>query len=139
MALRLFLTVLCLTFSAGFVLADEVEAHKQELAQEMHKLRPTKAQVQAAIAVVAQRVPEDKRMDFESALNNVLDHRAIEKISIDAMVETFTEEELEAMVEYYSKPEARSAADKLPEYQGKVGPEIIHMIDKAMMKLRTGE
>jgi hypothetical protein len=132
------LIALCLLSAPAF--AQEAEnAHKVELAEKMHQLRPTKTQVEQAIAVVAQRVPEDKRAAFETAMTNAIDFNAVEKISVDAMVDTFTEAELASMVEYYSRPEAKSAADKLPQYQEKVGPEIIRMIDKAMMKVKTGQ
>ena len=54
------------------------------------------------------------------------------------MAEIYTLPELEAMVEYYSKPEAKSAAEKQEAYQDKVGPEITKMLDKALMEMRTG-
>lgn len=109
-----------------------------ELAQKMHEFRPAREQVDSAIETVSQRLPEAERAAFRTSMQSVLNYKAIEKISIDAMAETFTEAELEAMVEYYSKPEARSVTDKYPQYQQKVAPEIVKMIDRAMMRARTG-
>ena len=71
-------------------------------------------------------------------MRGVLNYQAIEKISIDAMAETYTLPELQAMVDYYSKPEAISAAAKDQAYGQKVYPEIMRMLDAAMMKVRTG-
>lgn len=139
MFLRFFVLTLFVFAVVPLAFAQGSADKRLELATKMHEIRPTKTQVLQAIAVVAQRVPEDKRQAFESSLANSLDFKAVEKISIDSMVETFTEEELAAMVEYYSKPEAQSASDKLTQYQQKVGPEIIRMIDKAMMKVKTGQ
>ena len=113
-------------------------AQRLELAKEMHKIRSTRDQVDSAVESVSQRLPEDRRMAFKSSMQNALNYNAIEKISINAMAETFTKEELEAMVEYNKKPEAQSANVKFSEYQNLVGPEIIKMIDKAMMRMRTG-
>lgn len=134
--MRILTLILCMFIALPAFAQDDDK--RLELAKKMHELRPTKNQVMQAIEVVSQRVEESKRPAFEGAMMNAMDFKAIEKISIDAMTETFTVPELEAMVEYYSKPEAQSASDKLPDYQRKVGPEIIRMIDKAMMKVKTG-
>jgi hypothetical protein len=67
-----------------------------------------------------------------------LNYEALEKISIDAMAETYTVAELEAMNEYYSKPEAKSAQPKYSNYANKVFPEITRMLDEAVMRVRTG-
>ena len=111
---------------------------KLALAKKMHELRPTKDQVYAAIDQIAQSQPVAQRDAFVQAMRGVLNYQAIEKISIDAMAETYTLPELQAMVDYYSKPEAISAAAKDQAYGQKVYPEIMRMLDAAMMKVRTG-
>lgn len=108
------------------------------LSKEMHEIRPAAEQVNNAIDSVALKMPESARNDFKTKMRNFLNYRAIERISINAMAETYTLEELEAMVEYYSKPEAQSAVEKTSEYQQKVQPEIVRMIDRAVMQMRTG-
>lgn len=119
--------------------ADDASLQKRiELAKKMHEIRPTRDQVNAAIDQAAMTQPEQEREAFKSAMREVLNYRAIEKISIDAMADTFTAEELQAMVDYYSKPEAKSAGDKEGAYRAKVYPEIIRMLDAAMMRVRTG-
>lgn len=114
-------------------------ARRVELATEMHKLRPTAEQVDAAVESVSRQLPPEQASNFKVNAGNLLNYRAIEKISINAMAETFTTEELESMVEYYSKPEAKSIAGKYETYQQKVGPEIVKMIDRAIMRMRTGD
>jgi hypothetical protein len=108
------------------------------LAKEMHEIRPAADQVDSAIESVSLKMPEASRESFKSRMRNSLDYRAIERISINAMAVTYTLAELEAMVEYYSTPEAKSALDKTSVYQQKVGPEIVRMIDRAVMQMRTG-
>lgn len=109
-----------------------------ELSRQMHQVRPTRTQVFDAIDSVAERQPPSEREAFRTAMRNILDYRAIENISINAMADTYTAEELEVMLEYYSKPEAKSAAEKDEEYRAQVYPEIIRMLDNAMMRIRTG-
>lgn len=157
--MRILLTLLTFSllsvggFSVG-ALAQDVEAdtaaqestakdaedfeQRYEIAREMHKLRPVKTQVDNAIETVAARLPQAQRENFRMSMKNVLNYNAIEKVSVNAMAETFTLAELEAMLEYNKKPEAISANQKFSDYQAKVGPEIVRMIDKAMMRIRTG-
>jgi len=54
------------------------------------------------------------------------------------MVELFTVAELEKMVDYFGSVEAKAIEKKLPQYQEKIQPEIIRMLDAAMIAERTG-
>lgn len=110
-----------------------------KLATELHTLRPTKPQVYDAIDRVSTMQPQADRAAFVTAMRNILDYRAIEKISVDAMADTYTAEELEAMVEYYKQPAAQSAMTKEAAYGQKVYPEIIKLLDQAMIKVRAGD
>lgn len=138
-----------LFFAASFLIAFPAAAQdaapdmgsldrRVELATKMHELRPAREQVDNAVEAVARRMPEDKRDAFRADMKKALDYKAVEKASIDAMAETFSEKELEAMVEYYSKPEARSISEKYSLYQARVSPQIVKMLDKAMMDAKTG-
>ena len=125
--------------AAPAVAEDPTYEERIALATKMHELRPVREQVDHAIAQYAQSRPEGERESFKSAMRNVFNIKALEKISIDAYAETFTVEELRAMVEYYSKPEAISASDKLNSYAAIVYPEIVRMLDRAAIRVRTGE
>lgn len=116
-----------------------VRDQKLSLAREMHNIRPTAEQVDSAVRRASYSLPPQDRANFEAAMRNILNYNAIERVSVDAMVETYSRQELEAMVAYYSKPEARSASDKTALWAAQIQPEIIRMIDKAMMRIRTGQ
>jgi len=119
--------------------ADPTYDERIALAKKMHELRPVREQVEQAINQYAQTRPQGERESFKSTMRNVFNMRALEKISIDAYAETFTAPELSAMVEYYSKPEAISAGEKFDNYAGIVYPEIVRMLDRAAIRVRTGE
>lgn len=129
--------VVCLMSPPAFAQDDDIGA-RLDLARKMHEFRPCKMQVDGAIGQVSAMLPEREREAFKMAMKQVLNYKAIEELSVDAMAQTYTEAELQAMVEYYAKPEARSASDKAGDYAAKVQPEIVEMIDKAMMRMRTG-
>ncbi len=116
-----------------------VLAKKIALAREMHKIRPTRTQIDSAIQRSSFALPARDRRAFVDAMKGMLNYNAIERISVDAMIETYTLKELDAMVKYYSKPEAKSASDKVVSWARIVQPEIVNMIDKAMMRIRTGQ
>ncbi|MFN3700296.1 MAG: hypothetical protein ACK4VI_02090 [Alphaproteobacteria bacterium] len=129
--------------SSASISIDDPDAatfpRRLELATEMHKIRPSAAQVDAAVESVAAQMPRMQADSFKASMRNILNYRAIERISTHAMAETFTVEELEAMLEYYSKPEAQSAQDKFELYQNKISPEIVRMIDQGIMRMRAGD
>jgi hypothetical protein len=111
-----------------------------ELSKKWHGLMPVSVrdQVNLAIEEAASAQPENQKEIFRANMRNILNYQAIEKISIDAMAEIYTTAELQALVEYYSKPEAKSATTKYQLYAAKVYPEITRMLDQAMMRARTG-
>jgi len=118
---------------------DAILKKKLDLARKMHQIRPTREQVDSAVNMAARSIPENQRFAFVSGMNRILNYNAIERISIDAMVGTYTLVELESMVEYFGRPEARTASRKINNWATQVQPEIIRMIDKAHARLRTGQ
>ncbi len=117
----------------------DILAKKIALAREMHKIRPTRVQVDSAVNRASLALPVRERRAFVDSMKGMLNYNAIERISTDAMIETYTLKELDAMVEYYSKPEAKSASDKISNWASIVQPEVVNMIDKAMMRIRAGQ
>ncbi len=114
-------------------------AVRRDLAARMHRIRPAREQIDAAIEQVARSgVPEPERQGFILSMQRIIDYKALEVASVEAMAETFTAQELQSMVEYYEKPEARSASDKFADYQKKIEPLVYQMLDRAMMRMRTG-
>lgn len=118
---------------------QDILAKKNALAKRMHEIRPTREQIDAAVQRASMMLPENERGPFVNVMSGMLNYNAIERISMDAMVETYTLKELEIMVEFYSQPEALSASMKMGVWAQKVQPEIVRMIDKAILRIKTGE
>ncbi len=110
------------------------------LSKQWHGLMPmsVREQINIAIDEAANQQPENEREVFRANMRNILNYQAIEKISVDAMAEIYTAAELQALVDYYSKPEAKSANTKYQAYAARIYPEITRMLDQAMMRARTG-
>jgi adenylosuccinate synthase len=118
--------------------ADPDYAKKVELAKEMHKIRPAKAQVQEAVEQVSRNLGPADRDKFNRMVQKAFDYDKLEKLSSQTMVDLFTVAELQKMVDYFGSPEAKAISQKLPKYQEKIQPEIIRQLDAAMLAERTG-
>ena len=69
---------------------------------------------------------------------NTFDHKTLHNLSVKAMADTFTEAELEKMIDYFGSPEGKSVGEKMPVYMAILRPEINKLIDQAMMDVRLG-
>ena len=136
-----FLFLMCFSYP---VVAQEVDRGLElrlELADQMLAINPPRDQVRSAIEGYIRTYmlasPPLEKEQFRTAMLSIINYKALEGLTREAYVDFFTEAELSAMVEYYSKPEALSARSKLKEFEGRVYPEIIRMIDQAIMRART--
>ncbi len=116
----------------------EGKGERLALARKMHDIRPAYLQVEEAMNIIVQQLPEDKRELFVKKLREVMDYEVLTNASVQAMAETFTAAELEKMIDYFGSEEAKSIADKLPVYQAIIQPEITKMLDEALMDIRVG-
>jgi len=138
--MRYFLLTLLFCFSLpALAQVTESDAEKRmELSEKLHEIKPIKPRIDRSINTIANQMKQSDQRAFAATVKRILNYNAIETASIKAMAEIYTVPELEAMIEYYQKPEAISAAEKQDEYQARVAPEITKMMDKALMEMRTG-
>lgn len=109
-----------------------------ELAQKMHQIWPIRTRMETAINSVGEVFPEEKRAEIKAALRKNIKYDQLEEASIKAMAETYTDEELEKMIEFYGSETGRSISAKTADYEASLRPVIVQMIDKAMLDLKTG-
>jgi len=112
-----------------------------KLAKEMVDLRPASEQLESALDAYINNyllnLSASEKETFRSVMLQIMNPKALEKTAVDAYAEIFTLKELEAMVAYYSLPEARSSRDKQKQLNARMAPEIVRMLDQAMMRFRT--
>jgi len=137
-AALLTLSALTLIGAATSVHAQDDDARKMALVKQMHEIRPARTQVREAIEQVSRNLPPMERDRFLKMVENAFDYDRLETLSVEAMADLFTLAEMEKMVDYFGSPEAQSIGEKLPKYQERIQPEIIRMLDAAMMAERTG-
>ena len=117
----------------------DTRERRLRLAERMHEIWSTRERINDALKSMAQRYPESERDSFMNAMQLAIDYGKVEEASIDAMVKTYTAQELQAMVDYYGSKAGQSAEAKRSIYQDRIQPVIQKMIDKALMAYKTGE
>lgn len=113
-------------------------ALKMDLAKKMHEIRPARMQVQEAVKQASRNLQPLEQDKFIKMVDRAFDYDKLEELSVATMVKIFTTAELQKMVDYFGSPEAKAIGDKLPQYQMELHPEIIKMLDAAMMTEKTG-
>lgn len=141
MTRTLFTTLLALCLLSVPALAQDDLGDKgvrMELATQMNTIRPARAQVDEAVRAVSAGLPPMDKERLLKLVDRAFDYKALEKLSIATMADLFSVAELQKMVDYFGSPEAQSIGTKLPQYQEKLQPAIIKMLDAALMVEKTG-
>lgn len=126
-----FYSLLILTLSvwaSGQALAD-IDT-RRDLSQQIHRHYDVAEQVEAAIERIANLQPEADQARYKIALRQILNIRALKLKSIETMAEVYSEEELQTIL---NAPDEIALSD---DYAAIMGPFIVEMLDKAMMRMR---
>jgi hypothetical protein len=141
--MRVFLLIIGLLLAQpSFAQSEKVDLmEKLALAAQLEQIRPVENQIKSAVGryvelKLTDASPEN-RAKAAAALMEIINVKALQQISIDTYAEVYSQAELEAMVEYYTKPEAKTAAAKQDQIAARIGPEIIRMLDQALIQART--
>jgi hypothetical protein len=116
------------------VMADDTAdlASRLKLAKEYSQQVPVADEVKTTIDALAIQVPMDQRVIFRSVLERTIKADQLEAVSEMALAEVFTQEELQALVDFYATPEGQAARVKMPQYQDRLKPVLEQMIRNAV-------
>jgi hypothetical protein len=103
-------------------------SRKLELAKEYSKVVPVEEEINKSIGQLIVNVPVDQRGLFKSILERNIKADRLKAVSELALAETFTIEEIQAMIAYYKSPEGQAVREKMPEYQSKLQPVLEQMV-----------
>lgn len=125
-------------FAQEGAVTEPVSAKRIELSEKMHEIWPIRTRMETAIDSVAEGFPADKQAEIKAAMRKSVQFDQLEEASIKAMAETYNEEELTAMIDFYGSETGRAISAKTSDYEFALRPIMVQMIDKAMLDLRTG-
>lgn len=137
--MKIFLTAFILILvSVPAFAQDDGKAERVELAKKLNQVNPAAKQIEASVLRVGESWGLAEKEKFRNEMMAKIDTAKIDQASVDALAGSFTKEELQVMINYYSAPEAAKIAEKMPLYQGLIQPVISKELDRALMALRTG-
>ena len=94
--------------------------------------------VDGGIAEYVGNLPMDQRASAVEKLRTAIQPDSVEKIAINALVKTFTTEELNALTEFYGSDVGKRAVNKFGAYSAEVMPNIRKEIQRAAASGRSG-
>jgi hypothetical protein len=124
-------------FASGvfvFSANDTPETRRRE-AERYLQVSPPKALFEDMADKMAANLPADQREQFKRVMTTQLDIAALTKAMLDAMVKTFTTDELKALADFYGSPVGKSAMQKFGTYMADIMPVLQAEIIKASAKL----
>ena len=113
---------------------DTPETRRHE-AERYLQVSPPKALFEDMADKMAANLPADQREQFKRVMTTQLDIAALTKAMLDAMVKTFTTDELKALADFYGSPVGKSAMQKFGTYMADIMPVLQAEIIKASAKL----
>lgn len=126
-----FLYSLIMFLSIGTVQANDTAEARAKAAERYLKSVPMKGMMKNMIEGMSRSVPTDKRKEFISKMNKMINITELEKIARSAMIKTFTADELNALADFYGSKLGKSATSKLGNYMAEVMPAIQQQMMKA--------
>lgn len=118
----LLLTALLLA-APCFALEDS-PANRAREADRYLAATPPKDLIAEMVTQIAKTMPAENRQSFEQGFAKSLDVATLAKAMKDAMVRTFTADELKALADFYSSPIGKSAMKKMGSYMSEVMPTL---------------
>src|SRR5256714_14979102 len=114
---------------------DTPETRRRE-AERYLQVSPPKALFEDMADKMAANIPPDQREQFKRVMTTQLDIAALTKAMMDAMVKTFTTDELKALADFYGSPVGKSAMQKFGTYMADIMPVLQAEIIKTSGKTK---
>jgi len=117
---------------------DDSPALREAAAQRYLKAVPVQKMIDDMLAGVTKSIPTEQQAGFDAFIRKTLRPDFIEQVSIQAMVKTFTVQEIDAMTSFYASPEGRSVQAKMGTYMAEIMPLIQQEIVRAVQEMNAG-
>jgi len=88
---------------------------------------------------MANQLPIEKRAEFVSQMRSLVRVDALERIARDAMVATFTVDELNALADFYGSRQGNSAMRKFGAYMQLVMPALVQEMQRAAQQVKPSK
>lgn len=125
MTLRTLLIALLLLVSANAFAAEvDTPASRRAAAERYSKVSDFEKQFVAGLEAGLQNLPADQKGEVMLLMKKHLQLEVIETLMVEAMVKTFTTQELDALATFYASGPGKSAMDKMQPFMTSMLPQI---------------
>ena len=111
--------------------AQDQLAAKRAAADRYLKAVPTTELLEDMIVEMSSQLTQKEAARFMVTMKKLVDVDKLDSISIDAMVKTFTLDELNALADFYSSKHGVSSLKKMGAYMAEITPAIVQELRRA--------
>ena len=126
--------LLSLALHLGIAAANEDAARGAALERYL-KAVPVSKMMDGTIVDMAAKLPPGERDHFMAAMRKAIDGPRVETITRDAMLKTFSADEMNALADFYTSPHGASAMRKFGAYLGHLMPPLLAEIKRAAQQI----
>jgi len=123
-------------FAAPAARAQDDPGARQEAADRYLRAVPMARMLEDTYAGIANDLPPDRREAFLAQMRGVVRVEVLERITRDALIKTFTIDELNALADFYGSRHGASAISKFGPYMAEVMPALMEEMRRAMQSLQ---
>jgi hypothetical protein len=117
----------------AFALEDTPQNREREVSRYLKAMSPEEMMADMTNKVAA-TLPAEQRDGFIKMMTKYLDMARVTAAVREAMVKSFSADELQALADFYSSPVAKSAMGKMGNYMAEVMPVVMREIQTAAAK-----
>jgi hypothetical protein len=123
--------VLLLAMSSPALALDDTPQNREQQVDRYLSAVSAKDMFSDMMQKMSRGLPADQRQMFVEMMTKHLDFDAISKAMRDAMMKTFTADELSALADFYASPVGKSAMAKMGDYMAAMMPVMTQEMAKA--------
>ena len=119
--------------------AQETQVTKQAAMERYIRAVPMAKLLEDTYSELAKQVPAEMRVEFVSTMRKLVRVDKIDAIARQAMLKTFTTNELNALADFYSSQYGSSAMRKFGAYTAEIMPPLMQEIQRAVQELQDSK
>ena len=121
----------------GSAFAQQPTAEAKAAADRYLRAVPMKKMMEDTYAEMAKQMPADKRTQFIADMRTIIKVEKLEAIVRDAILKTFTADEMNVMADFFASKNGASAMAKYGAYMGQVMPPIMQEVQRGVQELQA--
>lgn len=138
--MRFLLSSVSLVFAlsvAGSASAQQPTAEATAAADRYLQAVPMKKLMEDTYSEMAKQMPADMGAQFIADMRTIIIVEKLEAIARDAMLKTFTADEMNAMADFFASKNGASAMAKYGAYMAQVMPPVTQEVQRGIQELQS--